>query len=329
MQALEILAPSSEFSPYASIGPMELAELTLTPFALFGPGGKDRFDLPARYEISHFFAASQSDVVDRWQLPPNHDGSLSFGWERRLSLLSSVRAEGGLAVAYQPALCVPPAPPSFDCSIDHSAPGIRGSAGAPPLELHLGRKSTGTFVGQVTLSRRDRERVIEVQLFRGYEPNYYASALALTDRLAGTGTYRIGHDVLVTASLQFAHLGFSSPAQVFDIGTGEQRYQLSPQNRTIYLMMASAGVDWAFSPRLPLSFFAQADYQGLLIRAEQVDTVTINGTVQPNPAIEAYPPLGMGDYVGTSRIILTTGLRLFTRPPPREFDVLVNARTLP
>ncbi len=171
-QAVEILAPFSQFSSFATLGSMEAAEVTATPFLLRGPGGRERFDLTARYQISHYFAASQSDVIERWQLPATHDGSLAFGWEHRLSLFTTLRLEGGAAVAYQPALCVPPTPGSGDCSIDHAAPGIRGSIGAPPLEVQLSRKNTGTFVGQVVLRRGDRDRIFEAQLFRGYEPNY-------------------------------------------------------------------------------------------------------------------------------------------------------------
>ncbi len=151
----------------------------------------------------------------------------------------------------------------------------------------------------------------------------------LTDRLAGNLLYRIGRDILVTSSLQLAHLAFSSPAQVVDLATGQQATPpaLSPQDRTIYLLMAAAAVDWAVPGWGPVSLFAQADYQGLDIRADRVNDTSIGGGGMRKLLVDAYP--NRGGYEATSRITLIVGVRLFTRPLPRDADVLLNARALP
>lgn len=320
-QTMQLLGRIEDLASYATIGPMEAAEFSLVPHR---EGTRDRLELLLRYQVSHYYSPSQLGVRSRFAVPSSHDAGLSAAWERRFSPRFTLRGEAGLAVAYQPNLCLPPPPiepigPGGDdvCSIDSGAAGIRGRDGAPPLELALGRPTTGTFVGALALRYQGRENRFELQLERAYEPSYYASALTLVNRLGGTGSFRVLPDLLLRPGVQLSHITGSSPGRVV-----AEAPQVSPQNRTLYMTVFELALDWNFWG--PLSLFVHTTAEGFWLRGERVSG--------PPPGDRRVPGFPESGYQTSGLGVLLVGLRVFYYPGYpglREAALLPGIKALP
>lgn len=348
-QALVIFAEPGLFSQYTTLGPMEAGEAFVAPFY---DNTRHRVEVPLRYRVSHYYPAtlqpaSKERGGPEWsftEVPVAHDGSLRGAYEHRPSPLSSVRVEAGLAYAHMGNLCLPRDPLLIEagsCSIDRAASGVRGAEGAPPLEVGIGQRGVGTLVGAVSYTYQGRRLGYEVTLSRDYEPNAYAGALDLVDRLRGDLLWRPRRDLTLVASAQAGHMAHTSLGRV-NVETGALGMQtVSPQNRTLYMMQGAVGMDYKAAG--PLAFYVRADAQVFGIKGERVVGRTPGGVIESpvryvspfpqeaaaDPMNPPVPPLPAESYQSVWRVGLTVGVRLFALPSSRDEAALLEARALP
>lgn len=338
-QTLQLLVPvEGHLSKYSTLGPMVVGELSA---ALYKDTVRERFEIPLRYQLGHFYPATFQGVPgarDRADVPLSQDVSASFAWELRPSVLWTLRLAGGLAAAYQPNLCVQQGRDEVEsdsCSIDRSEPGVRGAAGAPPLEVALSRRATGTFIGEASLVFHDRRRLFELRLARGYEPSAYAGALVLSNRLSGNGRWRVTPDLSFTGTVQLAQLGGSSPARVLDPCDFETAGDpmrpctptrlVSPQNRDFLSAQGGLGVDWFLVG--PLALFAQLDFGVFAITGKAVLARDEGGLVTSMLRVSGFPENNQSSAI--ARFSTTIGVRIAARPSQREAELLQTAKPLP
>lgn len=350
VNSLEILGPLNQLPYYSTLGPMEAVTLSL--------GGareenRHRFELGLRYRASTYYSAGWLNLRARGRVPAAHDGQLTPAYERKLSQTLTLRVEAGAAIATQPHLCVQLDPlliAGDRCSIDARAPGIRGYDGAPPLEAHLGRLATLTPVGEVSLTYLAPRRRFELHLVRGYEPDPYAGALSLSERLSGNMHYRPLWDLLLYGNAQLLHAAQTSPARVSPSSEILLLQPLSPQNRTLWMTMGQVGAEYHVIG--PLSVFFETTFQALKIRGERVPQIPSQGPglaaeVSTFPTVYSYVgEVTQGDvrqlsliqdrsgsvYQDTYRVNLILGVRgqLGTLPPTqREMELFTETRAVP
>jgi hypothetical protein len=304
--------------------------------------------------VSTYYARTWLGVRTRGQLPPAHDVQLSPAWERKLSQKLTLHIEAGAALAVQPQLCQKLDPlliAGNRCSIDARAPGIRGYDGAAPLEAELGRLGTLAPAGEVSLSYTAPRRHFELRLFRGYEPEPYAGALSLVERLSGNLHWRPLWDLLLFGSAQLLHSAQTSPARVSPPSgdyvytplaplppvtlpvenDGLLRQPIAPQNRTLLMTMGLVGAEYHVLG--PLAVFLETSFIALKIRGERVPQVP-SATPSPMPTAEVslFPSTPGSTYQDTYRVSLIFGVRGqwdTVSSPRREPDLFTQTRAVP
>lgn len=350
VSSLEVLGALNQLPYYSTLGPMEAVTLHVTASR---EESRSRFELPLRYRVSTFYSAGWLSIRGRGQVPAAHDAQLTPAYERKLTSQLTLHVEAGAAVAAQPHLCLELDPlllAGDRCSIDARAPGIRGYDGAPPLEAQLGRRATLTPVGEASLIYTAPRRRFELHLARGYEPDPYAGALSLSERLSGNLSWRPLWELLVYGNAQLLHAAQTSPARVSPAADGLLLQPLSPQNRTLWITQGLLGVDYHVVG--PLSVFFETTFQALKIRGERVPQIPNQGPdlvaeVSTFPSVYSYTgEVIVGDqrqlqlvqdrtgtaYQDTYRVNLIFGVRgqLSTLPTPRrEADLFTETRAVP
>lgn len=350
VNSLEVLGALNQLPYYSTLGPMEAVALHLTAAR---EQSRDRFELALRYRVSTYYSAGWLSIRGRGQVPAAHDAQLTPGFERKLTPTLTLHVEAGAAVAAQPHLCLQLDPlliAGDRCSIDARAPGIRGYDGAPPLEAQLGRRATLTPVGEVSLAYAAPRRRFELHFARGYEPDPYAGALSLSERLSGHMSWRPLWELLLYGNAQLLHAAQTSPARVSPAADGLLLQPLSPQNRTLWITQGLIGADYHVVG--PLSVFFETTFQALKIRGERVPQLPNQGPdlvaeVSTFPSVYAYTgEVTNGDqrqlllvqdrtgtaYQDTYRVNLIIGVRgqLNTLPTPRrEADLFTETRAVP
>jgi hypothetical protein len=340
LNSLEVLGPLNQLPDYSTLGPMESVQF----FAIATrEHNRNRYELPLHYRVTNFYPRTFLDVRSRSQVPAAHDLQLSPVWERKLSPKLTLHVEAGVAIGVQPQLCLQLDPlliGSNRCSIDARAPGIRGYDGAPPLEAQLGRLGTITPAAEVSLAYQGPRRRFEVHYVRGYEPEPYAGALSLIDRLSGDVRYRPIWDLLLYGNAQFLHSSQTSPARVDPIDNGVLQQPLSPQNRSLWMAMGVLGADYHVTG--PLSVYFLSTFQAMRIRGEKVPQIPSQGAAL---ATQVAPfETGTATTVGTGadaltityanpyRVSLLLGVRAqFDTLPStrREPDLFTETRAIP
>lgn len=350
VSSLEVLGALNQLPYYSTLGPMEAVALHV---AAAREQSRDRFELGLRYRVSTYYSAGWLSIRGRGQVPAAHDVQLTPGFERKLTPTLTLHVEAGAAVAAQPHLCLQLDPlliAGDRCSIDARAPSIRGYDGAPPLEAQLGRRATLTPVGEVSLAYTAPRRRFELHFARGYEPDPYAGALSLSERLSGNLSWRPLWDLLFYGNAQLLHAAQTSPARVSPAADGLLQQPLSPQNRTLWITQGMVGADYHVIG--PLSVFFETSFQALKIRGERVPQIPNQGPdlvaeVSTFPSVYAYTgEVVNGDqrqlllnqdrtgtaYQDTYRVNLIFGVRgqLSTLPAPRrEADLFTETRAVP
>lgn len=361
LRLLEVLDSITRLPEFSTLGPMESAEFLV---AAGRDLSRDRFELPLRYRVSHFYPATLQEILPKdpqllpglarqpGEVPPAHDLYLAGAWEHRFDPSFTLRIEAGPAVMIQPHLCLrldAEQIPEGRCSIDARTTGVRGYDAPPRLEASLGPLAGLTLAGEASLSYTRPRARYEVRLTRGYEPDPYAGALALNDRLAFDYQWRPIWEVALYGSAQILHSAQTSLGRVSEpVDRGLRMTQVvSPQNRTLYMAMGNLGVDWQLHRFVAL--FLESNFQLLWIRGERVpvDPAMAGGTEVPLfPAAPAPPRMGAEPmappdpkealvnpgYQQTLRLTVLFGVRVFFRTfptPRREADVLYQARSLP
>ena len=280
-------------------------------------------------------------------MPPAHDLYLAGGYEHRFSPRLMLHVEAGPALAVQPHLCTrldPQLIPQERCSIDPRILGIRGYDAPPPLEGQLGPLATLTLAGEASLSYARPRARFEVKVGRGYEPDPYAGALALLDRLALDYQWRPLWELTLSGNVQLLHSAYSSLGRVDDPpDRGAMKTQVvSPQNRTLYMALGNLSADWQLHRFVAV--FVETSFQVFGIRGERVPLdprSMMPGTTQvprfpTAPPATTVPPATVLDvdagYQQTERLTVLLGARVFfsTFPTPRrEADLLIQARATP
>lgn len=350
VSSLEVLGALNQLPYYSTLGPMEAVALSALAAR---EENRHRFELAGRYRVSTYYSAGWLNLRTRGQVPAAQDGQLTPGYEYKLSTNLTLRAEAGIALSTQPHLCV-----QFDplliagnrCSIDARAPGVRGYDGAPPAEVHLGRLGTLAPVGEVSLTYTAPRRRFELHLIRGYEPDPYAGALSLSERLSGNLHWRPLWELLLYGNAQLLHAAQTSPARVSPSSEVLLLQPLSPQNRTLWMTMGQLGAEYRVVG--PLSVYFETTFQALKIRGERVPQLPNQGPglaaeVSTFPSVYNYvSEVVQGDqrqislvqdrsgsvYQDTYRVNLILGVRgqLDTVPAPRrEPDLFTEARAVP
>lgn len=322
LQTLQMFADVARLSEFTTLGPMTAAEAQL---AGFRQGTARRLELALRYRISHFHPVTLAREQPPGAVPPAHDASVRLGWERHLDARWTLRAEGGLALAHQDHLCLSEAPYG-SCSIDELAPGVRGADHPPRGELSMGARTTGIWLAEALLRRWDRRWGMEASLSRGYEPNPWAGALDLVNRLQLATVLRPNAALQVTGSALVGHHGHTSPARIAPAFEEEHLPRTAPQNRTMIMFQGALAVDWAAWGGVAL--FVQADAQVFAIRGEAVLDRSPEGTVRSVRQVGAFPQEGEA-FQTLWRLGLQCGVRLHRQEPPREQGLLQAARAIP
>ncbi len=328
-KALELLASLDQLPTYSTLGPMESLEAS----ALFGRSfDRHRFDVPIRYRLSELYAGTLRDLLPRLDVKPAHDVFVGGSWEYKLDQRFTLRAETGLAAASQPHLCTRLDPLLVDgnrCSIDGRVQGIRGNTNPPPLEAAIGIVGTVTFGGEISIGYVGPRRRFDLRITRGYEPDPYAGALTLWDRLGGDFHIRPVWEWAIYGSAQLMHGAQTSPGRVNPPSEDTFLQLVSPQNRTLYLLMSSFGTSYNIVG--PLSVFAEGNIFAMAIRGESVPEYPALG--QPTKAEVSRFPNDPGlSTQDSTRFTLSVGIRaqLDTLPTPRrEMELLREARALP
>lgn len=328
-KALELLESLDALPTYSTLGPMESASLDV----VFGRSfDRHRFDVPLRYRISELYSGTLRDLLPRGDVKPAHDVFVGGGWEYKLDQRFTFRTEAGLIAAAQPHLCT-----RFDpllvvgnrCSIDGRVQGIRGSINPPPLEVSVGTVGTLSFGGEISLGYVGPRRRFDIRLARAYEPDPYAGALTLWDRLGGDFLVRPIWDWAIYGSAQLMHGAQTSPGRVSPPSEDPFIQLVSPQNRTIYLVMSTLGSSYRVVG--PLSVFAEGSVFAMAIRGERVLEYPALG--QPVKAeVSRFPTDPLESTQNSSRFALYLGIKvqLDTLPVPRrESELLRDARALP
>lgn len=359
LRLLELLDTVARLPEFSTLGPMESAELLVTGVRDLTQG---RIEVPLRYRVSHFYPGTLQELpptdpkalpalaLERGAVPPAHDLYLAAGYEHRMSPRLTLHVEAGPAFAVQPHLCTrldPQLIPEGRCSIDPRILGIRGYDAPPPLEAQLSQLATLTLAGEASLSyARPRARV-EVKVARGYEPDPYAGALALLDRLALDFQWRPLWELTLFGNVQLLHSAYSSLGRVDDPpDRGLMKTQVvSPQNRTLYMALGNLGADWQLHRFVAV--FLETSFQVFGIRGERVpldpQSMMPGATQVPRFPAAPAPPVAMtpppatvldvdAGYQQTERLTVLLGARVFfsTFPTPRrEADLLIQARATP
>ncbi|MCS6914540.1 MAG: hypothetical protein NZ890_15030 [Myxococcota bacterium] len=322
MQTLQMFADVARLSEFTTLGPMTAAQAQLTGFRL---GPAHRLELTLRYRVSHFHPVTLARDKPPWAVPPAHDASARLGWERSLDARWTLRAEAGLALAHQDHLCLSGSL-TGSCSIDELAPGVRG-ADRPPLgELPLGARTTGIFLGEAAVRRWDRRWAVEAGFTRGYEPNPWAGALDLVNRLQLAMVLRPNPDLQVRGNALVGHHGHTSPARIAPALQAEHLPFTAPQNRTMIMFQGALAVDWAAWGSV--AWFVQADAQVFAIRGEAVLDRDSEGTARSVRQVGAFPQEGEV-FQTLWRLGLQCGIRLQRQESPREQGLLQAARAIP
>lgn len=330
LQTMQIFTDIRRLAEYTTLGPMTAAELQLDGVRA---EQRDVVQLSLRYRVSHYYPVTLALDHPQGEVPPAHDGSVRAQYERRLSPLLTLRGDLGVALARQDQLCVagPALQAQNSCSIDWSAPGVRGAANAPAAEFALGRRTTGTFVGEVGLRYQSQRHSIEATLSRGYEPNAYAAALDLANRLSATAQLRPFPALLLTGSALIGHHGHTSPGRLSSVNPDDlEAPRVSPQNRTMIMTQGSLGADWTL--RRSVAVFGQLDAQVFAIRGEEVQARDQGGAPRPDmdgqvPQVAGFPQ-GGDAFQTVWRLSFLVGVRVFTEPPRREPGLLQSVRTI-
>lgn len=350
VSSLEILGALNQLPYYSTLGPMEAVAFSA---GAARDENRHRFELTGRYRASTYYSAGWLNLRTRGQVPAAHDVQLTPGYEYKLSTTLTLRVEAGAAIATQPHLCVQLDPlliAGNRCSIDARAPGIRGYDGAPPLEAPLGRLATLTPVGEASLTYNAPRRRFELHLVRGYEPDPYAGALSLSERLSGNLHWRPLWNLLLYGNAQLLHAAQTSPARVSPSSEVLLLQPLSPQNRTLWMAMGQVAAEYHVVG--PLSVFLETSFQALKIRGERVLQIPNQGPglsaeVSTFPTAYSYVSENIqgdqrqlsliqdrsgGVYQDTYRVNLILGVRgqLDTLPSRRrEPDLFTDARAVP
>ncbi|MFO0574016.1 MAG: hypothetical protein U1A78_08465 [Polyangia bacterium] len=357
LRLLELLDTVARLPEFSTLGPMEAAELSVVGLRELTRG---RIEVPIRYRVSHFYPGTLQELppldpkalpalaLERGAVPPAHDLYLAGGYEHRISPRLVLHVEAGPALAVQPHLCTrldPQLIPEGRCSIDPRILGIRGYDAPPPLEAQLGPLATLTLAGEASLSYARPRARFEVKVGRGYEPDPYAGALALLDRLALDYQWRPLWELTLSGNVQLLHSAYSSLGRVDDPpDRGAMKTQVvSPQDRTLYMALGNLGADWQL--HRSVAVFVETSFQVFGIRGERVPLdpqSTIPGATQvprfpTAPASTAMPPPATvldvdAGYQQTERLTVLLGARVFfsTFPTPRrEADLLIQARATP
>jgi hypothetical protein len=363
LRLFDAFASIDNLPEFSTLGPMYAGEFLVAGSRELP---RDKLELPLRYRVSHFYPATLQKqapptpdpppdplppkgppgvLLSSEQVPPAHDLYLAGAWEHRFDPRFTLRVEAGPALMVQPHLCtvIDPAVIKSGCSIDKRASGVRAFEAPPPLELPLGSLAGLTVAGEASLSyTRPRTRV-EVKLTRGYEPDPYAGALALIDRLALDYLQRPFWELTIYGNLQLLHSAHTSLGRVSQPPANEammmmDRLQLvSPQNRTLYMALGNFSVDWQL--RSFVSVFVETSFQVLAIRGEPLDPMVRGGTeVQrfPQPVLDPMNPTGPPpqepSWQETQRLTVLLGARLFFGTFPslrREAELFTQARSTP
>ncbi len=328
-KALELLEAVDTLPTYSTLGPMESVEVSVLALRNFD---RHRFDLPLRYRLSALYSGTLRDILPRSDVKPAHDVFVGAAWEYKLDQRFTVRTETGLIAAAQPHLCTrldPLLVAGNRCSIDGRVQGIRGNENPPPLEVAIGTVGTLSFGGEVSLGYVGPRRRFDVRLARGYEPDPYAGALSLWDRLGGDFLIRPFWELAIYGSAQLMHGTQTSPGRVSPPSEDPFLQLVSPQNRTMYLLISSVGGSYRVVG--PLSVFAEGNVFAMAIRGERVPEYPALG--QPVKAeVSRFPTDPTQSTQNSSRFALQLGIRVQfdTLPVPRrESELLRDARALP
>jgi hypothetical protein len=184
-RALELLSSLDSLPTYSTLGPMQSIEAS----AIFGRNfRRHRFELPLRYRLSYLYAGTWRNVLSASRSSqPMMSSSVAPGNTSSISA-SPCAPKPGSSSLRRPHLCTrldPLLVVGDRCSIDGRVRGIRGNDNPPPLEVAAGPLATLSFGGEVSLSYVGPRRRFDLRLTRGYEPDAYAGALTLWDRLGG------------------------------------------------------------------------------------------------------------------------------------------------
>jgi len=328
-RALELLESLDTLPTYSTLGPMESVEASVS---IARTSERHRFEIPVRYRLSFLYSGTWREVLLRSQVKPTHDVFVGGAWEYKLDQRFTFRTEAGLIAGAQPHLCtrLDPALVEGDrCSIDARVHGIRGNVDPPPLEVAAGQLATLSFGGEVSLGYVGPRRRFDVRLNRGYEPDAYAGALTLWDRLGGDFVYRPVWELALYGSLQLMHGAQTSPGRVSPRADGVLLQPVSPQNRTIYLLMSSFSASYLVAG--PLSIFAEGNLFAMAIRGEHVPEYPALAVDYPTE-VSRFPLDPTVSTQNSTRFTLLFGLRaqLDTLPVSRrEVEILRDARALP
>lgn len=328
-RALEILGSIDSLPIFSTLGPMQTLEAS---FALGRTWNRHRVEVPLRYRLSALYSSTFRDVLSRSEVKPAHDAFVGAAWEYKLDQRFTMRAETGFGIAAQPHLCVRLDPlliAGDRCSIDGRVHGIRGNLHPPPLESSIGQFSTLTVAGEVSLGYVGPRRRFDLRLARGYEPDPYAGALTLWDRLGGDFLYRPVWEVSLYGALQLMHGAQTSPARVSQPADGPLIQVVSPQNRTIYMLLSSLGVGFNFWG--PISAFAEGNVFAMAIRGEQVPEYPALPKEFPTE-VARFPFDPSLSWQNSTRFVMYVGLRAqldTLKQSRREIELLREARSLP
>lgn len=328
-RALEILESPDALPIFSTLGPMQSLEAS---FSVGRTWNRHRIELPARYRLSALYAGTLRDVLSRNEVKPAHDAFVGGAWEYKLDQRFTVRAETGIGIAAQPHLCVrldPQLVAGNRCSIDGRVQGIRSNLSPPPLESAIGQVSTLTVGGEVSFGYVGPRRRVDLRLARGYEPDPYAGALTLWDRLGGDFLYRPLWELALYGSLQLMHGAQTSPARVSQPADGPLLQVVSPQNRTIYMLLSNVGV--GFNVWGPVSAFAEGNLFAMAIRGEPVPEYPALGREFPTE-VARFPFDPSLSTQNSTRFVLYLGLRAqldTMKQSRREIELLREARSLP
>lgn len=199
----------------------------------------------------------------------------------------------------------------------------------PPLESAIGQVSTLTVGGEVSFGYVGPRRRVDLRLARGYEPDPYAGALTLWDRLGGDFLYRPLWELALYGSLQLMHGAQTSPARVSQPADGPLLQVVSPQNRTIYMLLSNVGV--GFNVWGPVSAFAEGNLFAMAIRGEPVPEYPALGREFPTE-VARFPFDPSLSTQNSTRFVLYLGLRAqldTMKQSRREIELLREARSLP
>ena len=206
--------------------------------------------------------------------------------------------------------------------------GIRGNENPPPLEVAIGTVGTLSFGGEVSLLRRSAT-ASTMRLARGYEPDPYAGALSLWDRLGGDFLIRPFWELAIYGSAQLMHGTQTSPGRVSPPSEDPFLQLVSPQNRTMYLLISSVGGSYrVVGPCRCLP-------KGMSLRWRFAASVSPEYPALGQPVkaeVSRFPTDPTQSTQNSSRFALQLGIRVQfdTLPVPRrESELLRDARALP